>query len=130
MTSSCRSHYWPNSKIERLFVIYTVRAKSKLHYDNWFGLLLWVIPSWLTWIFIFTCWFVVSFPVIYFCEYDGIRPFMIRACVLGMCNGEYVFIYPWLLLPVNDGWRRGDQYDVIAKEAYKHVIHVIYYYKI
>lgn len=62
--------------------------------------------------------------VIYICEYDGIRQFMIRAYHLGMCNGDYVFVYAWLFAPINDEWRRGDADDVIAKEAYKYVIHV------
>lgn len=49
---------------------------------------------------------------------------MIRACHLGMCNGDYYFLYAWLLEPVNDEWRRGDEFDAIAKEAYKYMIHV------
>ena len=64
------------------------------------------------------------FLVIILCEYEGVRPFMVRACILGMCNGEYFFLYAWLLEPVNDGWRRGDALDPIAKEAYKYLIHV------
>lgn len=49
---------------------------------------------------------------------------MIRACILGMCNGEYVFVYPWLHPPPEQEWQRGDEYDEIAKEAYKYMIHV------
>lgn len=64
------------------------------------------------------------FSVIYFCENDSIRNFMIRACFLGMCNGEYVFIYPWLHPPPEQEWKQGDEFDEVAKEAYKYMIHV------
>jgi len=41
-----------------------------------------------------------------------------------MCNGEYLFVYPWLFMPTEAEWKRGDKFDDIAREAYKYVIHV------
>lgn len=67
---------------------------------------------------------IYVFAVIILCEYEVIRPFMIRACYLGMCNGDYFFVYPWLLTPAADEWQNGDEYDVIAKEAFKYLIWV------
>ena len=69
------------------------------------------------------CFFVV---VIYFCENDSIRDFMIRAYHLGMCNGEYVFVFPWLNPLPDQEWKRGDEHDEVAKEAYKYMVHVSY----
>lgn len=67
----------------------------------------------------------ISFPVIYLCH-DDVRPFLIRACALGMCNGEFLFIF----VNVEAGWdmtypwRKNDSFDEIAKEAFKYMIHV------
>lgn len=67
---------------------------------------------------------LLIFTVIYVCEYDQIRQFMVRACLLGMCNGDFVFVYTWLLEPSTTDWQMGDEYDDIAKEGFKYVIHV------
>lgn len=71
---------------------------------------------------------ITNISVIYFCENDSIRHFLIRACLLGMCNGEFLFVYPWLGPPALEEWKRGDQFDDIAKEAYRHMIWVTLFF--
>lgn len=51
---------------------------------------------------------------------------MVRACVLGMCTGEYVFVYTWLGTPADQEWKQGDEFDDVAKEAYKYMIWVLF----
>lgn len=65
--------------------------------------------------------------MIVLCEYRGIRQFLIRACLLGMCDGSYIYVNTWLGVADVTDWQNGDQYDEIAKEAYKNVIFVGYF---
>lgn len=74
--------------------------------------------------------FIVSFlfylfTVIFLCDYFTVRPFMIRACHNGMCDGDFVFIYIWPTQGENPEWDVDDKYDDIAKVAYRHLIRVI-----
>ena len=53
---------------------------------------------------------------------------MIKACEVGMCNGEYVFVYPAMTVPENyeetKPWYRGDADDEKAREAYRYMLYV------
>ncbi|KAL5017260.1 hypothetical protein ScPMuIL_006849 [Solemya velum] len=52
--------------------------------------------------------------------YGDMRRLIIRACRLGMCNGEYFFIYPNLVASDNikRPWFKNDSDDVIARKGY------------
>lgn len=63
------------------------------------------------------------FPVIFLCDGD-LRPFLVRACVLGMCNGDYLFLYASVELRSNYDWNVGEPDDEIVKQAYKYLIMV------
>ena len=51
---------------------------------------------------------------------------MLRAHSRGMTNGEYVFIAPTLLPHENhtELWKRGDDQDDLAMEAYRSLLQV------
>jgi len=64
------------------------------------------------------------FSVIFLCvQQEDVRHFLIRACSLDMCNGEYLFIYTTVDAP-QDNWSMGDEHDEIAKKAYANLIQV------
>ena len=64
------------------------------------------------------------FSVIFLCvQQEDVRHFLIRACSLDMCNGEYLFIYTTVDAP-KDNWSMGDEHDEIAKKAYANLIQV------
>lgn len=65
--------------------------------------------------------FIQYISVIMLCAYE-LRRFLIRAYYAGMCNGDYVFIYPSLDIPTDSLWRAGDNLDSIAKEAAKYLL--------
>ena len=52
------------------------------------------------------------------------RTFLIRACKLGMCDGDFLFIYTFIYNPNVEAWKKDDEDDEIAKKAYRHLIHV------
>jgi len=64
--------------------------------------------------------------VIYICDENNFRRYMILACRLGMCNGEYVFITTYLGMPSTYLWQQNDAYDDLAKKAFRNLIYVWY----
>lgn len=61
------------------------------------------------------------FSVIYLCARDDqTRHFMIRANILGMAEGDYLFIGARLTPPDEYAWRAYDEQDELAKKAYKY----------
>ena len=64
--------------------------------------------------------------VIYICDEFNFRRYMILACRLGMCNGEYVFITTYLGMPTTYLWQQNDAYDDLAKKAFRNLIYVWY----
>ncbi|KAL5016657.1 hypothetical protein ScPMuIL_006246 [Solemya velum] len=67
-----------------------------------------------------------SSGVIFIICYGDTRRLLIRACHLGMCNGEYLFLHPNLMAVDNlvRPWYKGDAEDDIAKKGYQ------YYYNL
>lgn len=67
--------------------------------------------------------------VIIICDHKRYRKALLIACRLGMCNGEYVFIDPYVLYGDYEyyGWLAGDEDDELARQAYRHVIKVIHF---
>lgn len=64
---------------------------------------------------------VFTFSVIFMCDTE-LRPFLRRVCVMGMCNGEYLFLYVSVEKSVNYDWNLGEPDDELVKEAYKYLI--------
>ncbi|XP_052799234.1 receptor-type guanylate cyclase gcy-13-like [Mya arenaria] len=62
--------------------------------------------------------------IIYICDENNLRRYMILACELGMCNGEYVFITTYLSAPTEDIWKMNDAFDEQARRAFQHIIYI------
>ncbi|XP_060579361.1 atrial natriuretic peptide receptor 1-like [Ruditapes philippinarum] len=62
--------------------------------------------------------------IIFLCVDADLRRFLIRACVVGMCNGEYLFIFTGLDPPTTALWKQGDADDSTAKRAFKYLLFV------
>ena len=74
--------------------------------------------------------YISAFLVVFMCaQEDNFRNIMIRAHHNGMTSGDYVFIDPNFIS--NDdhyryrSWYKNDSDDVISREAFRHVIHVM-----
>lgn len=69
---------------------------------------------------------IISLKVIVICGNRRYRHAMLLACELGMCNGEYVFIDPYVTSGGSEytPWLEGDSDDDRARAAYVHVIKV------
>ncbi|KAL5017257.1 hypothetical protein ScPMuIL_006846 [Solemya velum] len=59
---------------------------------------------------------------------QGLRRFMLKACELDMCNGEYVFLHPSYMDFSTESrkWKVGDEMDEMARLAYRHLLDVTY----
>lgn len=69
-----------------------------------------------------------SFTVIVLCDSERYRNIMVTACELGMCTGEYLFIYPAMMVDENfdqsKPWMFGDENDEYAHHAFKYMLYV------
>ncbi|WAR14306.1 GCY6-like protein [Mya arenaria] len=62
--------------------------------------------------------------IIFLCTEDHTRRFVVRACELGMCNGDFVFIYTMIYVTAQFPWKLGLPDDAIAKAGYKNMVYV------
>ncbi|XP_052820035.1 receptor-type guanylate cyclase gcy-6-like [Mya arenaria] len=62
--------------------------------------------------------------IIFLCTEDHTRRFVVRACELGMCNGDFVFIYTMIYVTAQFPWKLGLPDDAIAKAGYKNMVYI------
>ena len=75
--------------------------------------------------------FLFLISVIIICDRVHYRDIMVRACVLNMCNGEYVFLVPSNFEAENfedtKPWQFGDDKDEAAQHAFTYLLYVSSY---
>lgn len=54
-------------------------------------------------------------------DFYATQRFMLNACVIGMCNGDYLFILPTMNFPY-EMYFRDETADAESKHAYKYVL--------